>query len=83
MHFRSPLTPIHGISAPCPKQGLPILPRLALLALLVSMQPGCEQKQSNDKAVAKASMLREIGLPTDDSIARANDTTRSEAANTN
>lgn len=83
MHFRSPLTPIHGISAPCPKQGLPILPRLVLLALLVSMQPGCEQKQSNDKAVAKASMLREIGLPTDDSIARANDTTRSEAANTN
>ena len=84
MHFCYPLTPIQGISVPRPSHGVPILriPRLALIALLVSMQSGCEQKQSNDKAVAKASMLREIGLPTDDSIKRSNETTRNETANT-
>lgn len=47
------------------------------------MLSGCDQRQSNDKAVAKASMLREIGLPTEDSIARNNSANRDTPSNTN
>jgi len=47
------------------------------------MLSGCDQRQSNDKAVAKASMLREIGLPTEDSIVRNNSANRDTPSNTN
>ena len=83
MQFCSLLTPIHGTKSLRLRSGLSIRSRLSfvLVTLLIAIPSGCEPTQSNDKAVAKASMLREIGLPSDDSVARSTETTLSATTN--